>query len=77
MTVPDNHPDASPRGMAIRFHLAGHVHTDIIAHSVDAFPVRTAEEFVEFLRAIHASGPCAANPTPVEKFLSTHPAALE
>src|SRR5579863_2587116 len=26
---------ASPRGMAIRFHLAEHVHTDIISHSHD------------------------------------------
>jgi len=75
--VPDNDPEASPRGIAIRFHLAQHVHTDIIAHSVDAFPVRTAEEFIEFLRAIYTSGPGAAKPTPIEMFLATHPAALE
>jgi catalase len=54
-----------------------HVHTDIIAHSVDAFPVHTAQEFVEFLRAIYASGPSASKPTPIEMFLGTHPAALE
>jgi catalase len=52
------------------------VHTDIIAHSVDAFPTRTAEEFVEFLRAIGASGPSAPKPTPIESFLATRPAAL-
>jgi catalase len=52
------------------------VHTDIISHSVDAFPVRTTEEFVEFLHAIHASGPGALKPTPVEVFVSTRPAAL-
>jgi catalase len=75
--IPDNDPNASPRGMAIRFHLAEHVHTDIIAHSVDGFPVRTAEDFLELLRAIHASGPDAAKPTPIEAFLATHPAALE
>jgi catalase len=75
--VPDNDPNASPRGMAVRFFLAEHVHTDIIAHTVDGFPVRTAEEFLEFLRAIHASGPDAAKPAPIERFLSTHPAALE
>jgi catalase len=74
--LPDNAPNASPRGMAIRFHLAEHVHTDIIAHSVDGFPARTADEFVEFLQAIRASGPGAAKPTPVENFLATHPAAL-
>ena len=76
-TIPDNDPNASPRGIAIRFHLAEHVHTDIIAHSVDGFPVRTAEEFVEFLRAIHDSGPGAAKPSPIELFLAAHPAALE
>jgi len=76
-TVPDNDPNASPRGIAIRFNLGEHVHTDIIAHSVDGFPVRTTEEFIEFLRAIGASGPTSTKPTPVEKFLGTHPSALE
>jgi len=76
-TIADNDPNAGPRGMAIRFHLAEHVHTDIIGHSVDAFPARTVEEFVELLRAIAASGPQAAHPTPIEVFLGTHPAALE
>jgi catalase len=76
-TVPDNDPHASPRGMAIRFHLADHVHTDIIAHSVDGFPVRTAEEFLEFLHAIHASGSDAPHPTAVEKFLASHRSAQE
>src|ERR1700748_1702520 len=27
-TIPDNNPNAAPHGMAIRFHLAEHVHTD-------------------------------------------------
>ncbi|HWB86596.1 MAG TPA: catalase family peroxidase [Bryobacteraceae bacterium] len=77
-TVADNDPNAaSPRGMAVRFHLAQHVHTDIIAHSVNGFPTRTAQEFVEFLRAAAASGPDAPKPTPIEKFLGTHPAALK
>ncbi len=76
-TIADGDPNASPRGMAIRFHLANHVHTDIIAHSVDGFPARTADEFLEMLRAIHASGPGAGSPMPIETFLATHPAALE
>jgi catalase len=74
--IPDFDDNASPRGFAVRFYLAEHVHTDIIGHSVDAFPVRTAEEFLEFLRAIAASGPEARKPTPVEAFLASHPAAL-
>jgi catalase len=75
--IADNDPNAGPRGMAIRFHLAEHVHTDIIAHSVDGFPARTVDEFLELLRAIGASQPGTARPTPIEKFLATHPAALE
>jgi len=74
--VPDNDPNASPRGLAVRFHLAEHVHTDIIAHSVDGFPVRTAEEFVEFLRAVYASVHSTEKPSAIEKFLGSHPAAL-
>jgi len=76
-TVPDfDEQNASPRGFALRFYLGDHAHTDIIGHSVDAFPTRTAEEFVEFLHAVRDSGPGAAKPTPVEKFLGSHPAAL-
>ena len=75
--IPDNDPNASPRGIAIRFHLAEHVHTDISAHSVDGFPVRTVEEFLEFLRAVRLSGPTAPKPAPIETFLAAHPAALQ
>ncbi len=75
--VADNDPNfAGPRGIAIRFHLAEHVHTDIIGHSTDGFPVRTPEEFLEFLRSIHSSGPDAPKPSPVEAFLGAHPKAL-
>lgn len=75
--IPDNHAEAaSPRGMAIRFYLDEHVHTDIVAHSADGFPVRTAEEFLEFNRAIAASPPTTPHPTPIEAFLGAHPAAL-
>jgi catalase len=73
-TVPDNDlAAAGPRGMAIRFALAEHVHTDIIGHSENGFPTRTGEEFLEFLRAAAASGPSAAKPAPLETFLATHP----
>ena len=77
-TVADNAPiGASPRGIAIRFSLAPHVHTDIIAHSHDGFPTRTGEEFLELNRALIASGPGAAKPTPIEAFLAAHPKALQ
>jgi catalase len=74
--LPDNDPNANPRGLAIRFHLAEHVHTDIVSHSIDAFPARNGQEFLEFLRAVAASGPEVLSPKPVEIFLGSHPAAL-
>jgi catalase len=74
--IPDNVPDANPRGMAVRFNLAEHVHTDIISHSVDAFPAKDGNEFLDFLRAAAASGPDAPSPKPIERFLASHPAAL-
>jgi catalase len=74
--LPDNDPNANPRGLSIRFQLAEHVHTDIISHSTDGFPTRNGQEFLEFLRAVTASGPSAPSPSPLEKFLVTHPAAL-
>jgi catalase len=76
-TLADNDPNASPRGIAIRFHLAEHVHTDIIGHSHNGFPVRTAEEFLEFLRALAESSTATTKPTPVESFLASHPKALQ
>jgi len=76
-TVPDNDPQsASPRGCAIRFHLGEHVHTDIIAHSVDAFPTRTGEEFLDFINALIATDPAGPHPNAIEQFLGAQPAAL-
>src|SRR3984957_2014834 len=73
-TIPDNDPQRSgPRGIAVLFHLADHAHTDIVAHSTNGFPVRTGEEFVEFLRAAAALG--AGKPEAMGAFLATHPGA--
>lgn len=74
--IPDNNPNADPRGLAIRFHLADRVHTDIVSHSTDGFPAHTGDEFLEFLRAVAATAPDAPHPTPIEAFLGSHPAAL-
>ncbi len=74
--MPDNVPDANPRGMAIRFNLAEHVHTDIVSHSTDGFPTRDGNEFLEFLHAAAASGPDVPSPKPIERFLGSHPTAL-
>ena len=74
--IPDNLPNANPRGLAIRFHLADRVHTDIISHSADGFPTRTGQELLEFLRAAASSDPSKLQGSPLEAFLGTHPAAL-
>ena len=74
--LPDNDPNANPRGLAIRFHLAEHEHTDIVSHSTDGFPTRTGDEFLEFLQAVAASGEDVPSPKPIEKYLGSHPAAL-
>jgi catalase len=68
-TISDNDPNASPRGCAIRFHLDEHVHTDIVAHSVDMFPSRTVEEFLDFLNALIATDPTGPHPNAIEQFL--------
>ncbi|MGA7237840.1 MAG: catalase family peroxidase [Bryobacteraceae bacterium] len=68
--------NASPRGCAIRFQLAEHAHTDIVAHSADAFPSRTAEGFLDFLNALIATDPAGPHPNTIEQFLGAHPAAL-
>ncbi|MBV8277235.1 MAG: catalase family peroxidase [Verrucomicrobia bacterium] len=74
--LPDNDPNANPRGLAIRFHLAEHVHTDLVRHSTAGLPTRTGQEFLEFLQAVAASGEDVPSPKPIEKFLGSHPAAL-
>lgn len=73
----ENDPEgSSPQGMAVRFHLGEHEHTDIVAHSHNGFPTRTGEEFLEFLRAAVASAAKdAPKPPPIEAFFATHPAA--
>jgi catalase len=74
--IPDNVPDANPRGLAIRFNLAERVHTDIVSHSTNGFPAPDGAQFLELLRAAAASGPDVPSPKPIEKFLGSHPAAL-
>jgi catalase len=57
--------------MAIRFNLAEHVHTDIVAHSANGFPATTGQEFLEFLRGVTQS-----DPAKVQAFVGSHPKAL-
>ncbi|KAF9505982.1 hypothetical protein BS47DRAFT_1353389 [Hydnum rufescens UP504] len=67
--ISDTNPAANPRSLSIRFHLGA-------VHSVNSFLARTGEEFLEFLHASAASPPGGPSPSPREKFLAAHPAAL-
>ena len=75
--VPENSPDASPRGMAIRFHLPGDDTSDIVAISHNGFVVGTGEEFLELQKAVVATDPSKPHPWPIEQFLGAHPVALK
>ncbi len=74
-TIPDNIGDADPRGFAVKFGPVDNPAMDIVAHSFNGFPVRTGVEFGELMRAIGASGPGAAKPTALDRFLGAHRAA--
>jgi len=74
-TIPDNDPMANPRGLAIRFELPGGASTDLVAHSFNGFPVSNPDDLRELMLAIAASGPCAATPTALDRFLELHPRA--
>ena len=72
--IPDTIGDANPRGFAVKIKArSGDV--DLVTHSFNGFPVATSDEFAVFLRAIGASGPGVAHPTPIEQFLDRHPIA--
>jgi catalase len=74
-TIPDNNPAANPRGLAIKFALPDGTVTDIVGHSFDGFPTQNSDQFRELLLAIGASGPGAAEPTALTRFLEAHPVA--
>src|SRR5580700_2984517 len=71
--IPDGDPHSNPKGMAIRFRLPDGKATDIVANGQNGFPAGTPADFVGFLGSLLASGPDAPKPTPMDKFLATHP----
>jgi catalase len=75
--INDNNPNASPRGMAIRFALPGGGITDIVANSHNGFFVGTGEDFLALVKAIAATTPTSPHPSPIEAFLGSHPRALK
>jgi catalase len=75
--INDDNPNASPRGMAIRFALPNGAFTDIVANSHNGFFVGTGDDFLAFLKAIAATKPDSPHPSPIEQFLGSHPRALK
>jgi catalase len=73
--IPDTSPNASPRGMAVRIEAPNRSAAEIVMHSFNGFPVATADEFRDLLLALAESGPDAAKPTALDKYLASHPIA--
>jgi catalase len=71
--IPDTDGGAMPTGLAIEIAAKDGTSYDLASDQHNGFIVATSDEFAAFLRAVGASGPGAAHPTPVEKFLSTRP----
>lgn len=74
-TLPDNAAPAAPSGFAVKIKENDGTEFDLESNQHNSFIVATVDEFAVFLRAVGASGPGVAHPTPVEKFLETHPKA--
>jgi len=76
--VADNDPNgASHDGCAVRFiarQPCAHRHRGPLDRWLPGAHRRA--EFLEFLRALKASGPEVPSPKPIEQFLGTHPKAL-
>lgn len=74
---PDVH-DGLPgqRALSVKFLLSDGKAADILANSIEGFPVRTPEEFLAFLRA-QLPDPATGKPAPdaVPRFLESHPTA--
>ena len=51
--------------------------TDIVANAFNGFAVATPEDFLAFLKAVSETRPNAPKPTPIEKFLGSHPKAMK
>lgn len=66
---PDAAPESNPRGLAVQFRMDNGASTDLLAHSINGFPGRVVEDFVDFLGAIAPGGPGP------EGYLGSHPAA--
>lgn len=70
--VQDGSPRANPHGFSAKFHLRDGSETDIVTNARKFFPVATGEEFRDLELAVAASVG-APKPTPLDRFIETHP----
>src|SRR5579862_244923 len=73
--IPDNNPNAWPKGIAVRFTFPTGAYTDIVSVAHNGFVVGTGEDFAAFLDAAIATKPTSPHPNAIEQFLGTHPNA--
>jgi catalase len=71
--APDTHTSALTRGMAIKLTQPDGSEVDFVCISIRGFPVRTGEDFLALLQAVAATKPDTPKPTPLDKFLASHP----
>src|SRR5262245_9227077 len=64
------------RALSVKFRLADGTSTELLANTIEGFPVRTPDEFLAFLQA-QLPDPCTGKPSPeaVPQFLASHPSA--
>lgn len=65
---------ANPRALSVKFQLSDGQTADILANSIEGFPVQTPEDFLAFLQA-QLPDPVTGQPAPdaVPRFLGSHP----
>ena len=74
---PDVHDGlANPRALSVKFQLPDGQSADVLANSIEGFPVRTPEDFLAFLQA-QLPDPVTGQPAPdaIPRFLNNHPTA--
>ncbi|KZM21050.1 Catalase [Ascochyta rabiei] len=52
--IPDVDDGATPKGLAVRFLIDEHTHTDLLSHTFNGFASRTGEDFLSFLQVFRA-----------------------
>ncbi len=72
--VPDGAP-GNPHGMAVKFHLPDGSETDVLGVSLSKFPVSSVAEFRDLFLAVAATKPDSPQPTPIARFMASHPVA--